>query len=166
VWAGATATVLLGVWLGRGLTGRSLGELEAYLPPRTGEQSRAEGELAWTLNDWPSVVSRAKATGRPILIDFTGYTCTNCRWMEANMFPRPVVQERLARFERARLYTDGSGEPYRMQQAMQAQRFGSVALPLYVVVNPDGRTVAQFLGMTRDEGEFLSFLATGITRIN
>ena len=165
-WAGATVVALAMLWLGRGLAGHSLGELESYLPPRTEVVRDAAGharELPWTLNDWPTVVARATSTNRPILIDFTGYTCTNCRWMEANMFTRPAVQAVLARFERARLYTDGTGEPYRAQQALQAERFGSVALPLYVVVHPDGRVVQQFLGMTRDEREFLAFLASGVT---
>lgn len=161
---GAAATALLAVWLATGLTGRRLGELEAYLPPRTGAALDAAGELPWTLNDWSRTVAVASAERRPILIDFTGYTCTNCRWMEANMFSRPAVRAALTRFERARLFTDGLGEPYRSQQTMQADRFGSIALPLYVIVQPDGRTaVAQYLGMTRDEGEFLAFLASAAT---
>lgn len=164
--ARGAAVAALGVWLARGLFGHTLGELESYLPPRAGAVSGAAGELPWTLNDWPAVTARAAATQRPILVDFTGYTCTNCRWMEANMFTRPSVQAMLARFERARLFTDGTGEPYRSQQALQADRFGSVALPLYVVVRPDGRLAAQFLGMTRDEQEFLAFLAAGASAVN
>jgi thiol:disulfide interchange protein DsbD len=140
--AAAALLVLTMGWLGRGLTGRSLGELESYLPPRS-NAALASGELPWMLNDWPAVTARAAATQRPILIDFTGYTCTNCRWMEANMFTRPAVQAMLAQFERARLYTDGAGEPY-----------------------PDGRTIQQFLGMTRDEAEFLSFLAAGVAPLD
>lgn len=165
--AATLATAALGVWLANGLRGHGLGELEAYLPPpRTSGALAYDGarELPWRLNDFAGAVAQARATQRPILIDFTGYTCTNCRWMEANMFPRPAVRAALSRFERARLYTDGRGEPYAAQQAMQAQRFGTVALPLYVIVRPDGdTTVAQFLGMTRDEGEFLAFLAAATT---
>ena len=61
---------------------------------------------------------RRARTGR-VLIDFTGYTCTNCRWMEANMFPRPEVARELARYVRVRLYTDGRGELYRRFQQME-----------------------------------------------
>jgi len=163
----ATATVAAAaLWLARGARGRGLGELEAYLPPHAVSGALAfDGarELPWRLNDWQASLAEARATGRPLLVDFTGYTCTNCRWMEANMFPRPAVRAALARFERARLYTDGRGEPYTAQQALQAARFGTVALPLYVILRPDGTTaVAHFLGMTRDEGEFLAFLAAGV----
>ena len=165
-FVGTFATATLGVWLANGLRGHALGELEAYLPPPLTSGALAyDGtrELPWHLNDWNAVVAEARATQKPILIDFTGYTCTNCRWMEANMFPRPAVRAALARFERARLYTDGRGEPYVSQQALQAQRFGTVALPLYVIVRPDGTTpIAQFLGMTRDESEFLAFLAAAV----
>jgi thiol:disulfide interchange protein DsbD len=160
------AALALGGWLVRGLQGNPLGELESYLPPRDGSAIAATGELPWTVNNWPAVTARATVTQRPILVDFTGYTCTNCRWMEANMFTRPAVQAMLARFERSRLFTDGTGEPYLSQQALQAERFGSVALPLYVVIHPDGRLAAQFVGMTRDEREFLSFLASGISAMN
>jgi thiol:disulfide interchange protein DsbD len=96
-----------------------------------------------------------------VIIDFTGYTCTNCRWMEANMFPRPEVRARLGAFIRARLYTDGRGAVYERQQRYQQERFKTVALPLYAILEPDGRIVATFAGLTRDPAEFLRFLNSG-----
>jgi thiol:disulfide interchange protein len=152
------ATVAFAVWLGTGVAGRRLGELEAFLPPATVHAD--SGELAWITNDLDAALAQARASNRLVMIDFTGYTCTNCRWMEANMFPRPDVRAALDRFVRVRLYTDGQGPVYEQQQRYQQTRFRTVALPLYAIVDPDQRTVATFAGLTRDQAEFLRFLQT------
>lgn len=145
----------------RGISGSPVGELESFLPPR--DASVVTGELAWRVNDLEASRAAARQAGRPLLVDFTGYTCTNCRWMEANMFPRPVVQTALARYERARLYTDGDGAMYAAQQRMQERITGSVALPYYVILDETGTIQRSFLGMTRDEDEFLAFLQVART---
>jgi thiol:disulfide interchange protein DsbD len=154
------------VWLGTGLFGRPLGDIEAFLPPAVsqaaadkGTADSASAQLTWILNDYPAALAQAKQENKPLFIDFTGYTCTNCRWMEANMFPQPEIKARLSEFVRAQLYTDGNGQIYADQQKMENDRFGTVALPLYAIVNPDGRTVAIFPGLTRSPQQFLEFLA-------
>lgn len=161
----AGAAFMLMLWLGTGLRGYRLGELEAFLPPAPEGVLLARagaGELPWRVNDYEGTLQASRATGRPVIIDFTGYTCTNCRWMEANMFPRSEVRELLGRYERVRLYTDGRGEPYQRQQRLQEEVYGTVALPYYAVLAPDGRTVATFLGMTRDSRDFVQFLSDGL----
>ncbi len=161
---GAVVAVAVAVWLGTGLGGRRLGEVESFLPPAgaRAEGVSGHGELPWILNDYDRAIGEARRTHRPLLIDFTGYTCTNCRWMEANMFPRPVVRRALEGFVRVRLFTDGAGELYRRQQAFEQARFQTVALPLYAVVDSLGAPRATFLGMTRNEAEFARFLAGGL----
>jgi thiol:disulfide interchange protein len=154
--AAAVATLAFAVWLGTGVSGRRLGELEAFLPPAT--VHAASNELTWITNDLDAALAEARASKRLVIIDFTGYTCTNCRWMEANMFPRPDVRAALDTFVRARLYTDGQGPVYEQQQRFQQDRFKTVALPLYAIVDPDRRPVATFAGLTRDQDEFLRFL--------
>ena len=156
VGAGLVATACA-VWLATGLAGRRLGELEAFLPPAV-VHAESRGELPWITDDLDSALAQARATNRRVIIDFTGYTCTNCRWMEANMFPRPEVRDRLEGFVRARLYTDGQGPVYERQQRYQQDTFKTVALPLYAIVDGDRRTVATFAGLTRDPAEFLRFL--------
>ena len=154
--------LVIAVVLSRGLRGDRLGELESFLPPPEGAvtsgTSTVRGELSWLVNDYAGGLARAKAEHKSMLIDFTGYTCTNCRWMEANMFPRVEITPELDRFVRVRLYTDGQGELYRAQQKMELDRFGTVALPYYVVVDENGVTQSQFLGMTRSSDEFIAFL--------
>jgi thiol:disulfide interchange protein DsbD len=107
---------------------------------------------------------RLRTSRNWFFIDFTGYTCTNCRWMEANMFPQPEVKSELEKFVTVRRYTDGHGAVYEKQRNMQQQTFGTVALPLYAIVHPDGGAVATFPGLTRNATEFTAFLQRGSKR--
>jgi thiol:disulfide interchange protein DsbD len=157
----------MSIWLGTGLFGRPLGEIESFLPPPSDIQTnsahdsggaREPAEMSWILNDYPAALAEAKLQNKAIFIDFTGYTCTNCRWMEANMFSRPEVRKELSRFVRVRLYTDGSGAVYEQQQEMERQRFDTVALPFYTVLSSNGDVISTFPGLTRNPDEFLKFL--------
>jgi len=154
--------VVLGVWLGSGIAGRRLGELEAFLPPADYAARSPKGELHWIVNDWEAALAEARATNKPIMIDFTGYTCTNCRWMEANMFPRDDVSRELSRYVRVRLYTDKKGEPYTRYQEMEKDLFDTVALPYYAAMEPDGTPKVGFGGLTRDPEQFIRFLRAGV----
>ena len=118
--------------------------------------------MTWLLNDYETALAEAKRQDRPVLVDFTGYTCTNCRWMEANMFPKTEVASALAGYVRLRLYTDGRGEIYRRFQQMEQRLFGTVALPFYAVLTPSGQPVVSFGGLTRDSNEYLRFLRRGL----
>ncbi len=150
-------------WLASGLTGQPLRQVEAFLPPAAaipalaGSETRALG-ASWRLNDFAGALAEARTSGRLVFVDFTGYTCTNCRWMEANIFTRPDVAAELGQFVLARLYTDGEGEVYGRQQAFQERTFGTVALPLYAVVDGTGKVRQTFTGLTRDPAEFIAFL--------
>ena len=161
----AAIALAITAYLGLGLGGRRMGELESFLPPPEGAVASGEtsvnGELSWMVNDYEGGLARARTEHKQVLIDFTGYTCTNCRWMEANMFPRPEVVRELSRFVRVRLYTDGQGELYQRQQKMEQDKLGTVALPYYAIVDSLGNVTARFLGMTRNVAEFVQFLSAG-----
>jgi thiol:disulfide interchange protein DsbD len=161
-WIPAAVTAVIIAWLATGLAGRRLGELEPFLPPAPGGVANSS-ELSWMLDDYAGALARAKSENKLVLIDFTGYTCTNCRWMEANMFPRAEVEREMEKFVRVRLFTDGSDESNARQQKLQEEKFNTVALPLYAVVDGDGNTRGQFLGMTRKSDEFIAFL-TGASK--
>ena len=164
----AAGFAIFGTWLGLGLDGRPLGEVEPFLPPRAedtpagalamAERGEEHDGLHWYQNDLDGALAAAREGGSRVFIDFTGYTCTNCRWMESNMFTIPEVAEQLERFVLARLFTDGEGEVYEDQMDYQKEKFGTIALPLYAVLDGEGETVATFLGLTRDREEFLEFL--------
>ena len=156
--------LLVAVWLGTGVGGKPIRPLEAFLPPTAIRANIASAAMAgerWILNDYDRAVDAGRSSGKLVFIDFTGYTCTNCRWMEANIFNRPDVSAELNRFVLARLYTDGEGAVYERQQAFQEKAFGTVALPLYAIVDGEGKIRATFSGLTRDPAEFISFLQRG-----
>lgn len=151
--------LLVAAWLASGVRGRALPQVEAFLPPAAGSTLAASADAPiWVLNDYSAAQTAARSSGKLLFVDFTGYTCTNCRWMEANIFGRPDVNAELGRFVLSRLYTDGEGQLYERQQEFQEKTFGTVALPLYAVLDADGKVRATFSGLTRDPAEFISFL--------
>jgi thiol:disulfide interchange protein DsbD len=161
VWLAPVMAICLSLWFVAGARGMPLGEVEAFLPPSDigiDQSSAAAARLEWILNDQPKALSIAGQTGKLVFIDFPGYTCTNCWWMEANMFSREQVAQSLSHYVLSRLYTDGDGEMYERQQKFQEDTFGTVALPLYAIVDSQGKTVRTFSGLTRSPAEFLAFL--------
>jgi len=159
----AVVSLAVSFYLLTGLFGAKLGELESFLPPDlNGASSRFFGkgdtETKWIANDYQVALAKAKSESKRVFVDFTGYTCTNCRWMEANVFPKSEVETELNKFVLSRLYTDGEGEVYERQQQMEQDMFGTVALPFYAVVDGDGKIIASFPGLTRNVPEFVDFL--------
>jgi thiol:disulfide interchange protein len=166
--AAIAVAVFLAAWLASGLNEhRRLNQIEAFLPPLSpmGAQASLErGVPTWLLNDYPAALTAARGTGKLVFVDFTGYTCTKCRWMEANIFSRPDVSAELGQFVLSRLYTDGEGEMYERQQAFQERTFGTVALPLYAVFDSTGKVRGTFSGLTRNPAEFIGFLERARTQ--
>jgi thiol:disulfide interchange protein len=132
--------------------------IDSYLP--TPIALKQNEKLSWG-DDYAAALKQAKAEGKKVFIDFTGYTCTNCRWMEISIFPQPEVEAALQQFIRVRLYTDG-GPHGQQNQDFQVARFGDAALPLYVIMSADDKELARFAGMTRDVLAYLVFLRKGL----
>lgn len=157
--AGA-ALLVFALSLVPGMFGARLGELDAYVPAaaeRAGAASSAAGPQ-WMKNQYREALARSRAEGKPVLVAFTGYACTNCHWMKANMFTRPEVAAALNGFVLVELYTDGTDAASRENQKLQQARFSTVAIPYYAIVDSGERVVASFPGLTRDPAEFLKFL--------
>jgi len=157
-----------GLYLGSGLFGQRLhGLIYSYLPPQSsstasgssGGYSYQEG-LTW-YKDLNKAFSVSQENGQPIFVDFTGYTCTNCRWMEVNVFVEPEVKERFKQMTLVQLYTDG-GPNHRENQNYEIERFGTAALPYYVILSPEDEIISTFPGMTRKLNEFIDFLDAGL----
>ncbi len=159
----AVVSLAVSFYLLTGLFGAKLGELESFLPPDLdGSTSRVFGAKPegpeWMKDDFEGALARGKAENKRVFVDFTGYTCTNCRWMEANVFPKKEVESELSKFVLVKLYTDGEGEIYERHQQLEQKLFGTVAMPYYAVMDGDGRVVASFPGLTRNVPEFVNFL--------
>ncbi len=160
----AVLSLAISFYLLTGLFGAKLGELESFLPPDLSNSSanffkgKSGEELKWIENDLEKAIAQAKAENKKVFVDFTGYTCTNCRWMEANVFPKKEVETEMSKYVLARLYTDGDGEVFEQQQQYQEKNFQTVALPYYAILDSDGKTISTFPGLTRNTQEFVDFL--------
>ncbi|HSK74703.1 MAG TPA: cytochrome c biogenesis protein CcdA, partial [Pyrinomonadaceae bacterium] len=159
----AIIALAISFYLLTGLFGAKLGELESFLPPDLENNSARifganKEELSWIYNDYEKALAQAKAENKRVFVDFTGYTCTNCRWMEANVFVKKEVEAEMSNFVLAKLFTDGEGAIYEKQQQFQEQTFQTVALPFYAVMDADGKTITTFPGLTRNVQEFVDFL--------
>ena len=134
--------------------------LEALLPPSGYGRGAQSGESNWT-QEYEVGLAKAREQGQVAFVDYTGVTCTNCRWMEQNMFPKPAVAQRLAKMTLIRLYTD-QGDRAEQYRDMQVANYKTISLPFYAIVAADGTTIATFDGMTRDEAAFVAFLDKGL----
>ena len=139
-----------------------MGELNGFLPPDPypGRKSTKEFAVPW-LHDYEEALATAKAQNKPVFINFTGANCTNCRWMEANMFPDPEIAKLLTdTFVSVELWTDRLNPQDKANQKIQLELTNQVTLPVYAVVSPDGKVIKLFPGSTRAKDEFKSFLDT------
>jgi thiol:disulfide interchange protein DsbD len=146
-----------------GMFGAHLGELDAWVPAATftaGSASAAGAEPAWMTNQYEQALAKARAENKRVLLNFTGYACTNCHWMRANMFPRPEIRPLLDDFVLLELFTDGTDAASTANQDMESRKFGTVAIPYYAILSPDGDVIATFPGLTRDADAFAAFLKT------
>ncbi|WP_138430178.1 protein-disulfide reductase DsbD family protein [Fodinibius saliphilus] len=166
--------ILFSFYLIPGLMGASLGIWDAWLPPKQatdvsvvrsfaqvggGSANSSESEM-WSSN-YEESREKAVKENKPLFIDFTGYTCTNCRAMETNVFPRESIKKRFAKMQQVRLYTDdGSEGP--ANQRFQFELTGTVALPTYVVLDPENETILEQLIGYADKDEFQQFLDAGL----
>ena len=143
--------LLFGIYLSTGLFNNNKvhGLIESYLPP--GKQEK------WIENlDEGYVIS--KELNKPIFIDFTGYTCTNCRWMEINIFEEEDVKAIFEDFVLVKLYTDGKEDIHKKNRKLEIDRFGTAALPYYVILSPTDKILGTFPGMDTNKDNFINFL--------
>ncbi|MFM8272160.1 MAG: protein-disulfide reductase DsbD family protein [Gemmata sp.] len=133
--------------------------VESFLLPET---SKDEG---WS-TDLKETLAVARASGRPVFVDFTGETCTNCKYNEHTVFPQPAVREEMQKFEKVQLYTDWlpaasySSDPglaarkaeARLNRDFQTDVFKDIKLPLYAVLVPRADGKVKVIG-TYEEGK-------------
>tara|TARA_B100000678_G_scaffold104252_1_gene87166 strand:+ start:11443 stop:13239 length:1797 start_codon:yes stop_codon:yes gene_type:complete len=131
------------------------GTIESYLPPK-----KEYSNLEW-VNSLEEGFQLAKEENRNIFIDFTGVTCTNCRWMETNIFTQESVEELMKQFVLVSLYTD-AGDNYLEKREYQIDRFETAALPYYVILDKEDSIIAEFPGMSRNVDDFIEFLESGL----
>lgn len=160
------------IWLFMGLFGKHLGELDAFLPPKDYASSKNYSsfgssnttEEVW-FDNYDAALKEAKRENKLLFVDFTGFQCTNCRWMESNMFPREDIRSLMDKMVKVKLYTDRKTEPYITNKQFQQDMFGSINLPLYAIMTPDEELI-ETKAFTRDEIEFRDFLQNALDEFN
>jgi thiol:disulfide interchange protein len=148
-----------------GLFGATLGELEAAIPVQAKPTSLSAagqegGGPLWMKNQYKEALAKARAENKLVFVNFTGNACTNCHWMKANMFPRPEIAPLMKDFVLVDLYTDGTDAASEENAKMEEERYKTVSLPFYVILDPDEHVIATFPGSTRDVQQFANFLKT------
>jgi thiol:disulfide interchange protein DsbD len=141
--------------------------VDAFLLPEPGRESG----LHWG-TDLKAALDRSREAGlktgqpKPVFVDFTGVTCTNCKYNEFDVFPLPKVREQLEKFERVQLYTDWvpeelyAADPGHRERVLEARAnrlfkidvFKTDQLPLYAVLLPQVSGGVKVLGVY-DEGK-------------
>jgi thiol:disulfide interchange protein len=144
-------------------------------------------EVEKHFTDYYEALAYAKETGKPLLIDFTGWACVNCRKMEENVWPQEEVKYLLEQYIVVSLYVDDRIElPIDMQgeiaiplknggtkqktivtvgdrwSAFESIRFGQVSQPFYVLMSPDEILLNNPVGYTPDAIEFAAWLKCGL----
>ena len=141
-----------------GLWGAPVKAISAFAPPM-----EIEGRVVF--NDYEEGMAYARQTGKPIILDFTGYGCVNCRKMEAFVLANDSVKERLKSyvfielFVDDRLDADSDGESEGTENSrIQRELYGSNAQPYFVQLDAKGNQVADPMAFTTDPDEFIEWL--------
>ena len=155
------AAFVAGLFCLAAINGKSLGAAAGFLPPAVYGNANSSGtgthgKIAW-LQSYEEALKQAKAEGKPIFIDFTGVTCTNCRLMEDQVFEKAEVAEEFKNFVTVQLYTDKETPESQRYQDMQLKRFGQTTLPLYIVQTPDEQKLGEY-SFNTSVPAFLEFL--------
>ncbi len=162
----AALFLIFSISLVPGLFGGRLGDLDAFIPESSGTVFGAPATTAeansgnYFKNQLEAALDSARRQNKLVLVDFTGYACTNCHWMKANMFPRPEIQSALKDLVLVDLYTDGTDAESEKNQKLEDRKFSTVSIPFYALLDPDQNVIATFPQLTRNSQEFRAFLET------
>jgi thiol:disulfide interchange protein len=175
-----TLYMLPGIW------GSPLKIISGYLPPSYyTETSDGPHQCPHNLNcfhDYEEGMKFAKQEGKPVLVDFTGYSCVNCRKMEDNVWPNATVLPKLRDdYVLISLYVDDKkalpenmkfkkvdgemAETYgEMWSDLEQRLYNANAQPYYVLLDNEGKVLAPPRGYTPIVEEYVKFLDEGLCR--
>ena len=149
------------LYLSQSLHSKTIPDLDAFLPPMNYASNKEVVEKFYWYSNLDEAIKIADQQNKRILIDFTGYVCVNCRYMEQNILNKESVENLLQNFILVRLYTDGGKDADR-NQVYQENIFKTVARPLYVIIDKNQKEYSRFLGMTREQNDYIQFLKNGL----
>ena len=165
-----------------GLVGAPLRAISAFSPPlSTQDLNLYKGEVHAQFSDYETGMAYAKQVGKPVMIDFSGYGCVNCRKMEASVWtdanvkatldndyvlitlmvdektalPEPIEVEDAGK--KIKLRTVGDKWSY-----LQRMKFGANAQPFYVLLDNEGKPLASSYAYNEDVPAYMEFLKAGL----
>jgi thiol:disulfide interchange protein len=176
------------IYLIPGIWGAPLKLISGFPPPdfykewKSGNENDCPHDLL-CFRDYDEGMRYAKAQGKPVMIDFTGWSCVNCRKMEDNVWSDPKVLKKLAEhYVLISLYVDdktplpleeqtvstSTGKKIRTTgnkwSDLQATVYNTNSQPYYVLLDNDGKILAHPRGYTPDVNTYAAFLDEGICR--
>jgi thiol:disulfide interchange protein DsbD len=141
-------------------------------------------EKVHVINDYEKALSLAREKGKPVLIDFTGWACVNCRKMEENVWTEPEIKQLIEeKFvlvslyvdDRAKLkeadqflYTTAEGSKISIRTVgdkyatLQSENFKNASQPLYAIITADEKLLNLPVGYTPNIAEYANWLRSGL----
>lgn len=189
--------MMFAIYLTPGMWGAPVNLISGFPPPTfysewnhgggSGESGGHSGHVEARFDDYEEGLAAAQAEGKPMLLDFTGWACVNCRKMEEQVWSDAEVASKLTEdVVLVSLYVDDrtalpedehrvekyGGKDFRIKTIgnkwsyLQASRFNRNAQPFYVMIDHDGNHIGGSAGYDPDAELFLEFLDEGLAEFN
>lgn len=178
----AMISLAFAIYMIPGLWGAPLKAISAFAPPmNTQDFNLYKASVEAKYHDYEAGMAAAKAEGKPVMIDFTGFGCVNCRKMEAAVWTDPKVANMLnEKYVLISLYVDDKtplAEPMTVTENgqqrtlrtvgdkwsyLQRVKFGANTQPFYVLIDNEGKPLAGSRSYDEDIDAYIDYLQTGI----
>ena len=180
----ALASLAFTIYMVPGLWGAPCKAISAFTPPmNTQDFNLYQGTVEARFTDYEQGMAAAQAEGKPVIIDFTGFGCVNCRKMEAAVWSDPQVADiQNNQYVLISLYVDDKTplpQPIEIEENgqqrtlrtvgdkwsyLQRTKFGANAQPFYVLLDNEGHPLAPSRSYDEDIAAYLQFLRQGLSR--
>ncbi len=177
----ATISLAFAVYMVPGLWGAPLKAVSAFAPPLyTQDFNLYDEEVHAQFDNYEAGMAYAATTGKPVVVDFSGFGCVNCRKMEAAVWTDPEVKQMLTQdFVLITLFVDDKtplAEPYEVEENgrvrkiktigdkwsyLQRSKFGANAQPFYVMLNAEGKPLNSSYAFDENPAHFIEWLNVG-----
>ena len=177
----ATISLAFAVYMVPGLWGAPLKAVSAFAPPLyTQDFNLYDEEVHAQFDNYEAGMAYAATTGKPVVVDFSGFGCVNCRKMEAAVWTDPEVKQMLTQdFVLITLFVDDKtplAEPYEVAENgrvrkiktigdkwsyLQRSKFGANAQPFYVMLNTEGKPLNSSYAFDENPAHFIEWLNVG-----
>ena len=178
----AMISLAFAIYMIPGLWGAPLKAISAFAPPmNTQDFNLYKASVEAKYHDYEAGMAAAKAEGKPVMIDFTGFGCVNCRKMEAAVWTDPKVANMLnEKYVLISLYVDDKtplAEPMTVTENgqqrtlrtvgdkwsyLQRVKFGANTQPFYVLIDNEGKPLAGSRSYDEDINAYIDYLQKGI----